>query len=121
MLSNMIDKMIRIFFEIWYRIVYQLPDRILLSSIEFDLRRPTFFRTLKKCLPLLSLFRNLELVETFFCSPSIWGSCAEDRDGRSDPDNGFWVILPSFELIKEDVEENVIDEEEEREGIEDMI
>ena len=89
--------------------------------MEFDLRRPTFFRTLKKRLPLLSLFRNLELVETFFRSPSIWGSLGEYRDDVSDPNNGFWIILSSFELIREGVEENVIDEDEEREGIEDMI
>lgn len=91
------------------------------SSIEFDLRRPTFFRTLKNCLPLLSLFRNLELEETFFRSPSIWGSFGEYRDDVSDPNDGFCIILSSFELMEEDVEENVIDEEEEREGIEDII
>ena len=89
--------------------------------MEFDLRRPTFFLTLKKCLPLLSLFRNLELVETFFRSPSIWGSFGEYRDDVSDPNNGFCIVSSSFEFIKEDVEENVIDEDEEREGIEDMI
>ena len=91
------------------------------SSIEFDLRRPTFFRKLKNCLPLFSLFRNLELEETFFRSPSIWGSFGEYRDDVFDPNDGFCIILSSFELMEEDVEENVIDEEEEREGIEDMI
>ena len=89
--------------------------------MEFDLRRPTFFRTLKKCLPLPSLFRNLELAETFFRSPSIWGSFGECRDDVSDPNNCFCIVPSSFEFIKEDVEENVIDEDEEREGTEDMI
>ena len=100
---------------------FNLPEVSRLLSTICDFKRPAFFLTLRKALPLLSLFRILELEVNFSPSASSWGSLPEDNVDVSIPIDGFRITTSSLWSIKEELEEKEFEDGDEYDGFKDIV